>query len=179
MKKFFLTAIAFLLMTATVFAADATTILTSDVWIKNKITGEWVQRVITTTWTCATAAATFNSMTFTITNGAETTAYSDGTTSGTIATIEGWYLYQVEIDFNTGATEPTEDSDITIKKNSFDLLAGNGTNQVDNSAERMVFASDGVSSILAPITDTIVIAISGNSVNNAAGTVKLVLVPNN
>lgn len=139
-------------------------------------------RVLTCTYTANSGDATLPTLTI----YGETSSYprgywTDGTTTTALRSpLIGWYLYQVEIDGNTGGTEISENCDLTIKKNGFDILAGNGANQMDNTAERMVFASDGVSSILAPITDTIVVnpdTSTENAVNSAAGTVKLIFVP--
>lgn len=181
MKKLFLIGLI-LLIASGAFAAGDTFVVTTDDIIYNS-SGP-VMRVVTCTFLANSADGTIADLTI---YGAEADSatyprgyWADGTSTTALrAPLTGWYLYQVEIDANHAGTEPTEDSELYILKNGFDLLSGNGVNQVDNSAERMVFASDGVSSILAPITDTIVVRVTQQAVvtNSATGTVKLILVP--
>lgn len=181
MKKLIL-ALLFVLISVQAFAAGDTFVVTTDDIIYNS-RGP-VMRVLTCTFLANSADGTIADLTI---YGAEANSatyprgyWTDGTSTTALrAPLTGWYLYQVEIDANHAGTEPTEDSELYILKNGFDILSGNGVNQVDNSAERMVFASDGVSSILAPITDTIVVRVTQQAAvtNSATGTVKLILVP--
>lgn len=186
MKKLLISVIVFMCLIGTALGAGDTFVVTSDDIIYNS-SGP-VMRVITCTYTANSADATLPTLTIYQATATYPRGYwTDGTTTqGTPLRmpIIGWSLYQIEIDGNTGGTEITENCDIQITKNGYDLLAGKGADMMDNSAERMVpaYATDLTSywPIMAPITDTIIInpdASTENAVNSAAGTVKLILVP--
>ena len=177
MKKIGLATIVLFLIASSCFAAGSF-VLTTDTIIRNWGTGQVTQRVLTLTFTGDASDGIIPSLTL------SSTGWTDGTNTGTFDSnseaLLGWFLYQVEIDGNLGGTEPTENSELYIYKNSFDLLGGNGVDQVDNSAERIVFCTDGSVSIKAPITDTIVITVTQQSTatNSATGTIKLVMTSN-
>lgn len=182
MKRLLLTLFLILAFAVPVFGAGDTFVVTTDNIIYDSNGPK--MRVLTCTFLANSADGTIADLTI---YGAEANSatyprgyWSDGTSTTALrAPLTGWFLYQVEIDANHAGTEPTENSELYILKNGYDILAGNGVDQVDNSAERMVFASDGATSIKAPITDTIVVRVTQQAgvTNSATGTVKLILVP--
>lgn len=93
--------------------------------------------------------------------------------------FNGFAFWKVDIDCNHAGTEPTEDSDLVILHNGVDLLDAAGTNMIDNTAERSVFASVNSGGFIPiPIISDMVVTITqaAAATNSATGTLKLIFV---
>lgn len=106
-------------------------------------------------------------------------SWTDGTLSGSLQAGEtpiGWYGYRVLIDCNHAGTEPTENSELYVYESGFDLLGGNGVDQVDNTAERLVFFSDGTTNGKQIVTGALTVTVTQEAVatNSATGTIYIV-----
>ena len=88
--------------------------------------------------------------------------------------LHGWNFYAMDTICNHGGTEVTEDSDVTLTQNSVDLLDGNGTDQLDNTANRRIYSAIDGQAAENPVFADLVLTISGNSVNSATGTLYLI-----
>jgi hypothetical protein len=70
-----------------------------------------------------------------------------------------------------GSPAPTADYDITVTdSNSVDVMGGAGADRSDTTAQEAASALD---TFRRRVSDTLTLSISGNSVNSAAGTVRL------
>lgn len=103
----------------------------------------------------------------------KTIAWQDDTngTTGTIAVqsfLRGSVLWQILTD--PGATAPTDNYDVYLKISGADLLGAAGENR-DTTTSEYAYPAD-----KSPIVDgNITFQLSGNSVNNAVGTVTIYL----
>ena len=84
----------------------------------------------------------------------------------------------VVIDANHAGTEPQENSELYIYENGFDLLAGGGVDNVDNSAERQVYFNNGTDPVRQPIAGDLTVTITQQAaaVNSATGTIYIYFV---
>ncbi len=100
------------------------------------------------------------------------------TASITHGAIAGWYGYKVIIDGNHGGTEPTENSELYIYENAFDLLAAGGENNVDNTAERQVFFNNATMPVRQPISTDLTVTVTQEAAatNDATGTIYIYFV---
>ena len=167
MKKLLVVFLAVLFFTGTCFAAGSSISVSGDDLIYSKALNRPEIRLITVIFTADNGDGTIPNLTL---NAATT-----GIIHGDIA---GWYGYKIIIDCNHGGTEPTENSEIYIYENGFDLLAGGGVDQVDNSAEREVFFNNGTYNIKQPISTTLTVTITQQAVvtNSATGTIYIYFV---
>jgi len=99
----------------------------------------------TTYYNAATGKPAVIEVTFTCTADAGDGTYPATAMSAALtAKVKGWVLDEVRIDGNHAGTEPTEDSDLYLYRSyntspgDFDVLGGNGVDQVDNTASRVV-----------------------------------------
>lgn len=154
-------------------AAGSSFVVTSDT-IQTADAGDDIietQRVIVMTFTADDTNGSIPSLTI----GTDR-SWTDGTLSGSLKQpLTGWYCDYIHIDGNHAGTEPKEDSDITITQGGLDMLNGGGTNQVDNTDERDVVFFVAGYAVSAPVYGDIVVAISNNDVNDATGTVTLIM----
>ena len=169
MKKLLLTIALILSLSMPAWAVDETTTVSGDELFYNNKTGLLNYRMIT----IAVLAASDDAAMATLDLNGDTTGLVHGP-------LLGWFAYSMDIDCNHAGTEPTEDTDITILQNGGDMLDGNGTDMLDNTAERSVyFATDGLG-MPKPISRTITVtpdsAVS-NAVNSATCTLYFYLVP--
>jgi len=74
---------------------------------------------------------------------------------------------------------PTENSEIYIYQNSFDMLGGNGVDQIDNTAEREVLFYFAGQAVTRPIFESMVVTVSQQAAatNSATGTIRIFLMP--
>jgi len=149
-----------------------TSTFVSDVLIRNRLNNGITARVITVTYIDQTAG---DDVSFTI-EGKDYTG--QGSTAVLAGTILGWNLHSVH--HIPEATGPTDDSDFTIIMGGTqapDALGGSGTDMFDEAVGRIIYPQDSNSdgAVLVPIIDKLVCSIANNSVNNAAGTIKIVL----
>ena len=150
-----------------------TSTFVSDVLIRNRLNNGITARVITFTYIDDTGgddvSVTISGKTFTGQGGSAVTM------SGTII---GWNLHSVH--HTPEAKGPTDDSDFTIVMGSTqapDALGGAGTDMFDEAVGRIVYPhnQDADGTVEVPIIDQLVCAIANNSVDDAAGTIKIVL----
>jgi hypothetical protein len=75
-----------------------------------------------------------------------------------------------------GATGPTDDSDLTIKKNGVDILGGNGANIVDNAVDGYCVPKGTNSDSPFPVLvdHPLTVGIANNAVNSAVVTITMV-----
>lgn len=167
MKKLLFIFLAVLFFTGTCFAAGSAISVSGDSLIYSRALNRPEIRLITVIFTADNGSGVIPNLTL---NAATT-----GIIHGDIA---GWYGYKIIIDCNHGGTEPTENSEIYIYENGFDLLAGGGVDQVDNSAEREVFFNNGTYNIKQPISTTLTVTITQQAVvtNSATGTIYIYFV---
>lgn len=94
-------------------------------------------------------------------------------TAGQASDLTGYWLSHVKV--NPGATGPTENSDITVKWGSTDILGGNGANIVDNTAEGYCTPKGSDGGAQWPMTgEALTVGITNNAVNSAIVEVQLV-----
>ena len=133
--------------------AGSSTITASNITVDGKVS----RKVITIAWTGAAAGGAIDAITV------------NAQTYG----IEGWYLYSVET--NPGTTAPTDDYDIVINDaDGLDIAGGLLANR-DSSVTEMVnlrAAATGYPMVRGNLS----VAISGNSVNSATGTIIMTFV---
>jgi len=104
----------------------------------------------------------------------------NGSTTGIVhGPLVGWYGLMVDIDCNHGGTEPKEDSDLWIFQGDFDLLGGNGVDQVDNTVEREVLFNFASINVTRPVYDDLVVRLTQatTAVNSATGNIKILFLP--
>ncbi len=155
------------------FGAGSQFLVTGDSVIYSHALNRPIARLITAAFTADNGTGAIPNLTIT------GTAWSDGTNTGTLRhSINGWLGYKVIIDANHGGTEPSEDSELYIYENSFDLLAGGGVDQVDNTIERQVFFNNGTYNVKQPLTAAVTITVTQQAVavNSATGTIYIYLV---
>jgi len=174
MRKFIAT-ISFLILIAIApalcFAAGSYFKVTSDVIKHNPLVEKVFQRVMTLTFVADDAAGTIPDLSL------SDAGWTDGTYSGTFKTrLHSWYGFKVIIDGNHAGTEPTENSELYIYQYGFDLLGAGGVDQVDNSAEREVYFSDGTNKCKQPFVNTITVTVTQQAVvtNSATGTIVII-----
>uniref|UniRef100_A0A6H1ZLL1 Uncharacterized protein n=1 Tax=viral metagenome TaxID=1070528 RepID=A0A6H1ZLL1_9ZZZZ len=161
-----------LFFVAAVYGAGGSFKVTADVVYGN--TAKDRTRVMTVTAVADDSTATFPTLTIT------PTAWSDTeSNSGTLDwRLTGWSMYELYVDGNrTDATEPTENSDLTIKQFSVDTLGGNGTDIVDNTAEGSTYFMNDALPMPRPIAGNLVWEISNNSSPSASVEFRLFMVP--
>jgi len=153
MKKLVLALLISLVMATSAFAVGTASVTSVE---RIKVLGEFQHTVVTITWTDDTAG---------------TTLAINPTTYG----IMGWYLVQAET--NPGATAPTINYGITLVSTSgLDLAVGSLLNRSDTATERV--AVSGMKLIYPMVFEGFTFTLSGNAVNNATGTLKLIFAPN-
>lgn len=165
---FIIAALLFAIFTgAQVQAAGSLISVSGDSVIHSSALNRPEMRVITIIFTADDTDGSIPSLTL---NGS-TTGIKHGS-------LGGWFAYNIVIDGNHAGTEPTENSEIYIYQSGFDLLGAQGVDQVDNTAERQVYFSDGTSKVKQPVYDTLTVTITQQAVatNSATGTVYLILV---
>jgi hypothetical protein len=176
MKKLFLILVLLVLFPATVFPAVGSWSKTSDQIFYPYGSGQAsTMRVLIFTFTASSTDGTIPNL---VLSGS---TWTDGTNSGTLMNgpLTGWYGFLVEIDGNHAGTEPTENSEIYIKQNTFDLLNGNGVDQVDNTAERAVYFYIGSAAGKRPIYGDLTITVTqqATATNSATATIYIILEP--
>lgn len=166
MKRLLLALLAILIMAGQAFAVGSISV-SGDTMIYSKALNRPEIRVITVTFTADVAAGTIPDLTL----NASTTGIRHGD-------IAGWYGYKVIIDCNHAGTEPQENSELYIYENGFDLLAGGGVDQVDNTAERQVYFNNGTDPVKQPISTTLTVTVTQQAaaVNSATGTLYIYFV---
>jgi hypothetical protein len=164
MKRFILAVIFTLWLIGTCFAANKTTVVSSDNVYRNT-------RIIKIVATADDGDATFATLTL---NGS-TTGISKGDT-------EGWSLFLLYIDGNHAGTEILEDCDITILLSigtlSVDTLGGNGANILDNTADRVAYFESDSMPVTTPITGDLIVtpdSAAENNVNSAVVNIYIVM----
>ena len=159
--------IAMLFLSVPAFAAVGTISVSGDKLIYSKALNRPEIRLITVTFTASATDGTIPNLTL----NSDTTGIKHGS-------IAGWYGYKIIIDCNHAGTEPTENSEIYIYENGFDLLAAGGVDQVDNTAERQVFFNNGTYNIKQPISTTLTVTITQQAAatNSATGTIYIYFV---
>ncbi len=148
-------------------AAGSSISVSGDSLIYSSAANHHQMRVITIIFTADDATGAIPSLTL----NSSTTGIKHGS-------LAGWFAYNIVIDGNHGGIEPTESSEIYIYQSGFDLLGAQGVDQVDNTAERQVYFSDGTNKVKQPVYDTLTATITQQAAatNSATGTVYLVLV---
>lgn len=177
MRKLIFLVLAFLLFSCLLFSgiafgAGSSFVVTSDT-VYTADAGDDITettRAIVMTFTADDTNGSIPSLTFS-TDG----KWTDGTLLGVEQPLTGWYCDYIHIDANHAGTEPDEDSDITITHAGLDMLNGGGTDMVDNTDENDVVFFVAGYAVTAPIFGSVVVAISNNTVNDATGTVTLVM----
>jgi len=147
MKKFIVGMVAWCMMAVPALAANECTYTTEG--------GTYASKgylFVTVSCQAGAAAATFDNM--------------------TLPGVKGMLLYQVE--YQNGATGPTDDSDLTLlTANSTDLLGGNGVDFIDNAASAYIIPETTGSDPHYPMaTGALTQVIANNSVNAANFTLK-------
>jgi len=171
-KKVFLAIMMLLFLAGPCFAAGSSFTVTSDVLVRNYGAGKLNFRVLTLAFTADDTDGSIPNLTL------NPSGWTDGTNTGTFGVmLTGFYAYKIEIDCNHAGTEPTENSEIYIYQNGFDLLAAGGVDQIDNSVERQVFFSNGTSPQKQPIVGALTVTVTQQAVvtNSATGTIYLIL----
>jgi len=150
--------------------ATTSSVLT-DALIRNHESDRIIIRKISCTYIDDTAD---DDLSLTIGTGLDWTG--QGSTGKLATKIEGWFLQAVHIKY--GSTGPTDNSDLTIKIGGVDILNGEGTNAVDEAANALVYPVHKASGspVLVPIVGAMVVAIANNAVDDATGTIDLILV---
>jgi hypothetical protein len=88
---------------------------------------------------------------------------------------QGWFLDSVETV--PGSPAPTADSDVVVNdEHGLDLLNGNGTDLLNDTAVKAVVPSIGGQNKRVPVRGKLTIGVSGQSVNLAQYKIILVLV---
>uniref|UniRef100_A0A6H1ZP32 Uncharacterized protein n=1 Tax=viral metagenome TaxID=1070528 RepID=A0A6H1ZP32_9ZZZZ len=173
MKKLLLTVLSFLLLISPCFGAGGYFKVTGDDLVRNRYSDIGSHRVLKMLAIADNSTASHASLTINPTGWID----SEGNSGSFVYPTLGWRAYILYTDGNHAASEPTENTDITIKQYGVDLLDGNGTNSIDNTAERAVyFQVDGLP-MPCPITDSLFLEISNNAVNSASTTFRLLLLP--
>lgn len=153
MKKLVLALLISLVMVGSVFAAGTASVTNVE---RIKVLGEQPHTVVTITWVDDTTG---------------TTLAINPVTYGVL----GWYLIQGET--NPGAPAPTDKYDITLISNSgLDLGLGSLLNRSDVIAERGSIT--GMKAVYPMIIEPFTFTLSGNAVNGATGTLKLIFTAN-
>jgi len=156
-----------LFLTGQAWGAAGTITLAGDDLIYSRALNRPAVRVLTVTFLAGSADGVIPSLTL----NSSTTGIKHGD-------LAGWYGYKIIIDCNHAGTEPTENSEIYIYENGFDLLAAGGVDQVDNTAERQVYFNNGTDPVKQPIANTLTVTITQQAAatNSATGTVYLYFV---
>ena len=94
--------------------------------------------------------------------------------NATMYGVQGWYLYSAKTD--PGSTAPTDNYDIVINVDGFDICGGVLANRDTTNTEMalVVTAAHGFPIVTGDMT----VSISGNSVNSATGVIVLTFVAN-
>ena len=101
---------------------------------------------------------------------------STATNTAITTEIAGWYVYAIVTD--PGAVPPTTLYDIVINDaNGFDIAGGQLANRSATVTERVIPKLDATASLYGGVLvdSTLTLVITGQSVNSATGTVKLML----
>lgn len=161
MKKtrvFALLTAALLIFSASAFAAGSSFTVSADKIISSEVQNRKLFRVITTAFVADSVTGAIPDLTL------------NAATTGIRSTLSGWYGYKIIIDGNHAGTEPTENSEVYIYENGFDLLAAGGVDQVDNTAERQVFFNNGTYNIKQPITGDLTVTVTQQAAATASAT---------
>jgi hypothetical protein len=154
MKKLFLALLMILIMATSAFPAGTASVTNTE---KMKVLGEFQRIILTITWVDDTAG---------------TTLAINPATYG----IQGWYIVQAETT-PSGVTAPTDLYDITlVSASGFDLSLGTLMNRSETATERVSVSAAGV--VYPIMIETFTFTLSGNAVNNATGTLKLIFSAN-
>ena len=173
MKRFFLTALVLFTITALCFGAGSSFKVTGDELMKNRYSDTGATRVLKMLAIADSTTASFASLTINPTGWSDT----EGNSGSFVYPSIGWRTHTLYIDGNHDSTEPTENTDITVKQYGVDLLDGNGTDAVDNTAERAVyFQVDGLP-MPCPIAGSLLFEISNNASPSASVTFRLLMIP--
>ena len=145
-------------LSVSAFASGSSISVSGDSVISSKVQNRELFRVITVIFTADSVTGAIPSLTL------------NASTTGVRNTPTGWYGYKIIIDGNHAGTEPTENSEIYIYENGFDLLSGGGVDQVDNTAERQVFFNNGTYNIKQPITGDLTVTVTQQAAATASAT---------
>ena len=149
------------------YGAGSSMTISGDSLIYSKALNRPVTRLVTVIFTADNGTGAIPDLTL----NAATTGINHGD-------LAGWSGYKIITDGNHGGTEPSEDSEVYIYENGFDLLAGGGVDNLDNTAERQVFFNNGTYNIKQPISADLTLTVTQQAavVNSATGTIYIYFV---
>jgi hypothetical protein len=161
MKKSILSIVILLILCFNAFGAGSSFTVSSDSVINGV-------RTVTTIFTADDATGAIPSLTI----NKNTAGISQGP-------FDGYVFWKVDIDCNHAGTEPTEDSDLVVLHNGVDLLDTGGTDMIDNTAERSLYASVNSGGFIPiPIISDMIATITqaAAATNSATGTLKFIFI---